>query len=348
MKSNFFLGLIVLGLVSCKKSPTLDTAESIKISQNLSYEDAQSYLKVNSGNLSFQIPKSKLPLKKVILLNATMVGFMASLDLEQQIVGITSPEYIYSKRIHQLLDKGTIKVVGNDQKYDIEQILALKPDAIITNHIPNFQNTYDILKKNGIAVIFLNEYTEPTPLEKSAYIKFFGRLFGVEEKANAIYQEIETHYQDLKQMAEHQSEQPYVLSNEMYGNQWFIPGNSTFVAQYYKDAGSRYVFSDLNSNKAEPLSFEEVYAKAEPAQYWVNLSNHSAKKELLMVNPAYAKMKVFNNGQLYGFAKRTRGAANDYFESGVVRADWVLRDYIKIFHPQLLPNDTLVYMNHLK
>jgi iron complex transport system substrate-binding protein len=29
--------------------------------------------------------------------------------------------------------------------------------------------------------------------------------------------------------------------------------------------------------------------------------------------------------------------ANDFFESGVVRADLILKDYIKIFHPELLP-----------
>ncbi len=45
---------------------------------------------------------------------------------------------------------------------------------------------------------------------------------------------------------------------------------------------------------------------------------------------------------------RQKGDANDYFESGAVRTDLVLRDYIKIFHPEFFPNDTLVYMKELK
>jgi hypothetical protein len=39
---------------------------------------------------------------------------------------------------------------------------------------------------------------------------------------------------------------------------------------------------------------------------------------------------------------------NDFFESGVVRADIVLKDYIRIFHPELLPDYQLTYMKELK
>ncbi len=38
---------------------------------------------------------------------------------------------------------------------------------------------------------------------------------------------------------------------------------------------------------------------------------------------------------LHHWTGREKGYANDYFESGVVRADWVLKDYIKIFHPEI-------------
>ena len=42
------------------------------------------------------------------------------------------------------------------------------------------------------------------------------------------------------------------------------------------------------------MSFEEVFTKAKDAQFWVNAGNHQTKKELLQINPNYAKMKVFN------------------------------------------------------
>ena len=96
------------------------------------------------------------------------------------------------------------------------------------------------------------------------------------------------------------------------------------------------------------MSFEEVFIKAKDAQFWVNAGNHQTKKELLQINPNYAKMNVFNKGKIYTVTGKEKGKSNDYFESGVVRADLILKDYIKIFHPELLPDYILTYMKELK
>ena len=65
-------------------------------------------------------------------------------------------------------------------------------------------------------------------------------------------------------------------------------------------------------------------------------------------NPNYDKMKVYQSGEIYTIGGSEKGNANDYFESGVVRADWVLKDYITIFHPEIFPKDGLKYMKRLK
>jgi iron complex transport system substrate-binding protein len=41
-------------------------------------------------------------------------------------------------------------------------------------------------------------------------------------------------------------------------------------------------------------------------------------------------MKVYQSGEIYTIGGKEK-QANDYFESGVVRADLVLKDYIKFF-----------------
>lgn len=96
------------------------------------------------------------------------------------------------------------------------------------------------------------------------------------------------------------------------------------------------------------MSFEEVFSKSQNAKVWVNLGSHSSKKDLLNINPNYAKMDVWKTGKLYTVTGMERDKANDFFESGVVRVDAVLKDYIKIFHPEVLPNHKLVYMKELK
>lgn len=349
MKIYFFIIPLLFLVTSCNKNTEKQQVNSkIIISKNVNYTLDDKELNLTSHAFSYHIPRYDLPFKRIILLNASLVGYISALDMENSVIGVTSPEYIYTEKIHDNLENGKTENVGNSQKYDIEKIISLKPDAIFTNYIPNFQNIYDLLKKSGIKVIFFNEYLEELPLEKSAYIKVFGELLGKQNKADSLYNVIHNNYNNYKNKAEKANQTPSVLTNEIFGNQWYMPGGKTQIAHYLNDANSNYIFKDNQETKAIPMTFEEVYAFSETANYWVNVGNYSTKKELLMANPNYKELNVFKNGQIFSINGRVRGTANDYFESGAVRVDWVLRDYIKAFHPDLMRNEKFTYLKKLK
>lgn len=348
MKPYFFYFFILFFLASCQKKSPKTGNGWVSITPLVSYKTSESDFELKSGNHQYQLANEKLPMKRIVLLNASLVGYISELGAEEIIVGVSSPEYIYSNKIHQFIKENKIQNVGNEQKYDVEKIISLKPDAVFTNYIETFENTYEVIKKNGIEVIFLDEYLEQKPLDKSKYILVFGKLLGKEKEAEQKFGEIERNYQNLINLAKNGTRKPLVLANEMYGSQWYLPGGSSFVANYIKDAHANYILNENEDSKAVPMSFEEVFVKSENAQFWVNVGNHQAKKELLQVNPNYAKMKVYQNGKLYAVTGKEKDRANDFFESGVVRADWVLKDYVKIFHPELLPDYELTYMKELK
>lgn len=348
MKSYFLFTLAIFSLFGCKKEAQKVLNNWEIISQNVQYSNHDDFLKLKSGKFNYEIPTKNLPYKKIVLLNASLVGYFTALGLEEKIIGISSPEYLFSDKIHQLIKEEKILNIGNEQKYDVEKIIAMKPDAIFTNYIPSFDNTYDLLKKNGIEIIFLDEYLERNPMEKSKYLLVFGKLMGVEKTSITVFNEIQNNYDSLKVLAKNASALPVVLANEMYGNQWFLPGGKTNFARFVADANAKYINAENQDSKAVPMSFEEVFSKSHKAEYWVNIGNHQSKKELQQINPNYAEMNIFNNGKLYTITGKEKGKSNDYFESGVVRADIVLKDYIKIFHPELLPDYSLTYMKELK
>jgi iron complex transport system substrate-binding protein len=348
MKPRIFLIFAICALISCKRDPKISSSQLISISEYVQYNEDGNILKLKSGNFTYNFKKNQIPFKKVVLLNASMAGYIAELGAEDLIIGVSSPEYIFSEKIQKKIKDGSIKNVGNEQKYDIEKILSLRPDAIFTNHIASFDNTYELLKNNGIQVIFLDDYKEQKPLEKTAYLKLFGKLFGMDKKADAQYAEIEKNYNELKQLALKSKEKPLILANEMYGDVWYLPGGKTSVANYISDANAQYILKNNADEKAVAMSFEEVFSNSKGVKYWVNAGSHTSKKDMLNMNPFYGKLDVFNKGHVYGIAGREREKANDFFESGIVRADWVLKDYIKIFHPELLPNYQLTYMKELQ
>lgn len=348
MKPRILLLIAFLTLTACKREQKKSASEPVLISNHVQYTEENGILNIQSGNFSYTFKENQLPFKKIILLNASMAGYITEIGAENLIVGAASPEYIYSENIQKLLKDGKIQNVGNEQKYDVEKIITLKPDAIFTNHIASFDNTYKLLKDNGIQVIFLDEYLEQNPLEKTAYIKLFGKLFGKSDKAIAKYDEIIKNYKDLKQLASKAKEKPTVLANEMYGDIWYLPGGKTSLAHFISDANANYILKNNTEEKAVTMSFEEVFAKAGQVQYWINAGNHPSKKEMLTMNPVYSKLPVFNDGKIYVITGKEKAKANDFFESGVVRSDLVLKDYIKIFHPELLPDYQLTYMKELQ
>ncbi len=348
MNVNFFSLLLLFLLVSCKKESVQTPAEAVRISKNVQIEENSAELKLTSNQFSYTFSKTDLPFKKTVVLNASLIGYFTALNAEDRIAGVSSPEYIYSEKVKNLIGQQIIQNVGNEQKYNVEKILALKPDAVFTNYISAFENTYDVLNRNGIRVIFLNEFMEQNPLEKSAYLILFGKLLGKETLAEEEFIKISQNYKQIRETALNSKQIPKVISNEMYGNQWFMPGGKTQLAHFIKDANADYILKENPDEKAVPLSFEEVLAKSKEADFWVNAGNHSSRKSLLTVNPNYQKLNVFQNGKIYALTAKESGKSNDFFESGVVRADLVLKDYVKIFHPELMPDYELSYLEELK
>lgn len=348
MKSRILLFIAFLALTSCKREQKISSPEAVSVSCLVQYKEDQGRLHIKSGNFIYDITKNQLPFKKIILLNASMAGYIGELHAEDRIVGVSSPEYIYSDKIQNLLRQGKIQNVGSEQKYDVEKIISLKPDAIFTNHIASFDNTYQLLKNNGIQVIFLDEYLEQQPLQKTGYLKLFGKLLGKDKEAERICENVGKNYAELKQLAQKAKEKPTVLANEMYGDVWYLPGGKTSAANFISDANAEYILKNNIDEKAVTMSFEEVFAKSGGVRYWINAGNHVSRKEMLGMNPFYGKLNVFNKGKIYVITGREHGQANDFFESGVVRSDLVLKDYIKIFHPELLPGYQLTYMKELK
>lgn len=334
--------------MSCLKKTNQEQGETVKVSDRLSFTRNGQGVYIVSGTKRFFLPQDKIPLRKVVLLNSSLIGYWTELGIEDRIVGVVSPQYIYSDAIHQALKSGKITQVGSGEKINIEKIISLAPDAVFTNYVPTQENIYSILKSNGIEVVFLDEYLEQNPLNRTAYILLFGALTDMDSLAKNKYEAIEKKYWNIKQKTIQFSQKPFVMANEMYGNIWYMPGGKTILANFIKDAGGRYILEDYPIAQAVSFSFEKALVLSQKANVWVNVGNYVSKKELLSFQPQYRYISAFQQGRVYSLQKAQKGEANNFFEEGNVRSDLVLKDYAKILHPSIFPKDTLRYLHELK
>lgn len=354
MKNIFYFFFAISIFLGCKKTTqntdfkTESKINPLTYAKAISWEKDENSLKIIQNKHTQSIAKSKIPLQKIILLSSSAIGYLEGIDALSQVQGVFDADWCYSPKLHQMIANGEIEDLGKSAAPDIEKILTLKPDAVLTYTQPQQAKLFQLLENQGINVIYLDEYNETTPLGKAEYLKLYGELFGKENLADSLFTKIEKNYKALKNSVVNSSK-PRVFTNTMRGDIWYMSGGESFVAQYLGDAGANYIWSNDSHLGNINLSFEEVYQKAKDADFWVNAGDFTSLQNLEKAYKNHKFFKAFQNAQVYSFTKKVNEkGANDYFETGNIRVDWVLNDLIKIFHPEKAQNHDFQFYQKLQ
>lgn len=280
--------------------------------------------------------KLEVPVKSVICMTSLQLSSFIKLDELDKVVGVTSTRHLFNEEINRRLKEGLTHKIGIEGNFDNEVIMGVNPNVILIS--PFKRGGYDAIKDVGIPLIPHLGYKEMTPLGQAEWIKFVGLIIGETEKANRLFSEIESRYNELKKLAETVKDRPVVFSGELRGGNWYAVGGKSFLAQLFKDAGADYFLKDDEHSGGVTLDFETVYSQASKAKYWriVNSYNGTFSYDALKDEDArYADFDAFKNkGVIYCNMREV-----PFYESMPTHPEVVLSDLIKIFHPQLLPED---------
>lgn len=340
--------------MSCEKSThkenqIVDNATDLQYVEYITWKETKENIELNyRGNID-KISKKKLPFSKVILLSSSAVGYIESIDALEQVQGIYDKNWFYSPILHRYIEENKIIDLGISASPDIEKIIKLKPDAIITYTQPEKAKIFKLLENQGIKIIYIDEYREKNALAKAEYIKLYGKLFGKEYKADSLFTVIDDNYKKLKKSVENTNYRPSVFTNVMRGDIWYMSGGKSFMSKYIADAGANFIWKNDENYGTINLSFEQVYKKAKDADFWINTLDFTTMENLGKSYKNNYLFEAYKRGNVYNFTKKINSnGANDYFETGTVRVDWVLSDLIKIFHPEKSKNNQFYFYQKLK
>ncbi|MEN3324342.1 ABC transporter substrate-binding protein [Mariniflexile soesokkakense] len=291
----------------------------------------------------------EIPIKKIVVTSTTHIPALELLNVEQTLVGFPGTDYISSEKTRNRIDNGLVRELGKNEGINTEVLLELKPDVVIGFGIDGNNRTFETIKKSGIPVIFNGDWVEESPLAKAEWIKFFGVLFNKEKEADSIFNAIEKDYLEAKTLAKNAKTKPSILSGAMHNDVWFLPNGTSTEAKLLKDANTNYLWSDSEGTGSLSLNFETVFSKAKEADIWISPSNYENKEALKKANSHHAMFNAFQNNNIYS-SINTKGKSGGilYFELGTTRPDLVLKDLIKICHPQLLKNYHLYFFKKLE
>ncbi|GGG59407.1 ABC transporter substrate-binding protein [Bizionia arctica] len=279
-----------------------------------------------------------IPIEKMVVTSTTHIPALELLGVEETLVGFPGTDYISSEKTRVRIDNGTIRELGKNEGINTEVLLEIQPDVVIGFGIDGNNKSFETIKKSGIPVVFNGDWVEHSPLAKAEWIKFFGVLYNKQKEADSVFKSIEKNYLEAKSLASNAKNYPTILSGAMYKDIWYLPNGTSTEAQILKDANVNYLWKETEGSGSLSLNFEVVYDKAKNADIWINPSYYTSYEALEKANEHYTNFDAFQNKTIYNSANTT-GATGGvlYYELGIARPDLVLKDIIKICHPELLP-----------
>jgi iron complex transport system substrate-binding protein len=291
----------------------------------------------------------QIPLKSIVVTSTTHIPALELLGVENTLVGFPNTDYISSEKTRKRIDAGKVREVGVNENLNTEVLIDMNPDLIVSFGLNNSNPTLDNLQKSGLKVMLNGDWTEQSPLGKAEWIKFFGALYGLNSKADTIFSEIEKEYNSTLALAKKATTKPTVLCGAMYQEQWYVPQGESWAALFLKDAQSQYLWANTKGTGSLSVPFEVILEKAQNANFWIAPGDFSSLKQMSDNNPHYSRFASFKNKKVYSYAVN-KGAKGGiiYFEWSPTRPDWVLKDLIKILHPELIPNHKLYFFQKLE
>lgn len=286
--------------------------------------------------------------RRIICMSSTHVAMLDAIGETGRVVGVSGLDYISNPDVQARRD--SIGDVGYEGNINYELLLSLDPDIVLLYGVNGASSMEGKLKELDIPFMYVGDYLEESPLGKAEWLVALSEVIGKRTEGEKVFAEIPQRYNELKMRVVASSIMgPKVMLNTPYGDSWFMPSTKSYAVRLITDAGGDYIYGKNTGNASMPIDLEEAYLLASEADVWLNVGMANSLDELKAACPKFTDTRCFRNGRVYNNNVRTNAAGgNDYFESAVVNPDLVLRDLVKIFHPDIVIEEDLVYYKQLK
>ena len=298
------------------------------------------------------IQRISVPIRRLAALSTTQLPHLELLDALETLVGVSDIEMVNSPQVNQRHGAGKIAEIGHGSGVNLELVLELETDLVTTVAMAQSQhNAHPALQRAGVAVAINAEYTEPSLLGRTEWLKFTAAFLNAEALAERRFGAIIDQYHDFAALVRNvpASRRPTVFGGSLWRDVWHVSGGRSYAAQLVAAAGGAYLWSEDDSRGSLPLDLEAVYEKAHDADVWLTMRNewHSLA-DVRAADERYTAFAAFNEGKVYNAnARLNPHGGNDYWEGGLVQPHIVLADIIKILHPDRLPGHALTFYRKL-
>ena len=281
--------------------------------------------------------------QRIVALSSTHIGMLSKLNELESVIGIQNIDYVHNATIKSNFRAKKIIQFGDESMIPLEKLISAKPGIIMYSGFNKRFPHQEQLEKLGILVLPNYDWKENHPLGKAEWIKLFGVLYGEEEKAVKIFNELKIAYLELEKEAMRLSDSKPVLSGNIFGDIWYTPAGESYYAQLFRDARINYPYSNSKGTGSLAFGLEKVLTENKHAKFWINPGANSLN-ELQTINSKAKFFDAFKAKQVYCYTP----SGNKYWELAVIEPHHVLSDLIQISHPKSKITEELYFYSKLE
>lgn len=291
-----------------------------------------------------------VPLQRIACMSTTHLGFLQALNCSDRLIAFSGTQYVYNEEILSRIHSNEIHELGYEQSLNFEKLIQLQPDLLINYGVTaEISAVSEKLRSLKIPSFLSAEYLEEHPLGKAEWVRVFGLLLGKEQLADSIFNEIASRYLELKKLTDTITQKPLVMTGLPWKDAWYLTGRNSYLPQFIEDAGGNYFNAKHENREPLALSIEAVYELGHEADFWINAGTSHSIASIIQTDPRLADFKPVKNRQVFNNNLRmSPGDGNDYFESGTIEPDIILKEIIQIIHPQLIQDKSFKYYRRLE
>jgi iron complex transport system substrate-binding protein len=227
---------------------------------------------------------------------------------------------------------------------DTEMVVAADPDVFITGGYDD--PAHEAIADAGVPVVANAEWLETTPEGWAEWVGLFAALTNTEARANELYAEWVADYDAAAALVADVTERPTVMTGGLYEGTWYASGGAGIAAELIADAGGDYIYDENEDTGSIELDIETVLTDAGDADVWVLASPFTTEDDAEAADPRNTEFAAWEEGGVWINSVPSDPMVNPY-EQGPVMIDEYLLDYVKILHPELVPDHELVFFSQV-
>jgi iron complex transport system substrate-binding protein len=292
----------------------------------------------------------QVPIKRLAVTHPDYYGIVDTLNLLDRLVALGPVQRLWHGRLRDAVRRGRVREVGPQQHLDMEALIALRPDVIMSywSAVPEF-NAPAKLDEVGIRSAALLGHWERHPIGSLEWVEVVAAFANSEGSANRLVRGIRARYDSLRQSVVTISPR-WVMHGVPQRDRWGLIRLDYAFHRLLQDARLNYTFAGLVDSAAFPqATFEAVLPAAQRTTLWVGANGAwGTIADVVASDARLASLPAVQAGNVYTLdARRDSEGRFPFPEQWLFRPDLYLADLIEAGHPGQIPGHAFAFMRRL-